>query len=182
MRSRFCNRTPCSGAGESWITVTGSGGAKLAGTISNIIVRKYMAPVWRDIVLPQWRPVPLLEDVALLAKRPRGGIASGHCEEGVIKKARDGQWLCNNGYATGSGALSRRSHLFESRSSRLRHQRMHGPVPTYSEVIFDVAAGRHKLSDTDSSLGADHDRHGVAGGCMSLYLCSGCPAEELITR
>jgi hypothetical protein len=59
---------------------------------------------------------------------------------------------------------------------------MHQPVPIHPDVIFGTAAGRHKLSDTDSLLEADHDRHGVAGGCRSLYLCCGCPAGQLMTR
>jgi hypothetical protein len=36
-----------------------------------------------SFVLPQWRPVPLLKDVALL----EAGIASGHYEDAVIRRA-----------------------------------------------------------------------------------------------
>jgi len=70
------------------------------------------------------------------------------------QKGRATQHLCNDEYAIGGGALSRRCHLLQSSSSRLRHQRTHERVPNCSELIFDIAAGRHKLSDTDRWLDA----------------------------
>jgi hypothetical protein len=123
--------------------------------------------------------VPLLEDVALEGRGQHGVRPPWKRSD---QKVRDEQPLCNDAYATGGGAVARQSHLHQAPSSRLRHERMHLPVPISSDVIFGAAAGRHKLSDTDSSLQADHDRHGVAGGCRSLYLCRGCAAGQLMTR
>jgi hypothetical protein len=134
---------------------------------------------FESLVLPQWRPVPLLEDVALEGRGQHGIRPRWKRSD---QKVRDEERLCNDAYATGGGAVASRSHLFQAPWSRLRHERMHLPVPISSDVIFGTAAGRHKLSDTDSSLQADHDRHGVAGGCRSLYLCRGCPAGQLMTR
>jgi hypothetical protein len=104
-------------------------------------------------------------------------IASGHYGNAVIRRSEmSSGCVTKEVYATGGGALARRSHLLQSLSSRLRHERMHQPVPICPDVIFGTAAGRHKLSDTDSLLEADHD------GCRSPYLCRGCPAGQLMTR
>lgn len=136
--------------------------------------------LWSEhLVLPEWRPVPLLEDVALARRR-------GHRVRPLWKrrdqKVRDEQQLCNEAYAIGGGAAARPCHVLQSPWSRLRHQRMQRPVPICSDVIFGTAAGRQKLSQTDSSMEPDHDRHGVAGGCRSLSLWRGCPAGQLMTR
>jgi hypothetical protein len=68
------------------------------------------------------------------------------------QKDRNEWQRCNKGYATCSGALAIQFRLFQSPSSRLRHWGVHQPVPIYSEMIFEVAAHRHRLSDNGSLL------------------------------
>jgi hypothetical protein len=110
----------------------------------------YTVKCRRTFALLQWRPVPLLEDVALLEERWH---PSDHYENAVIRRPEMSA-LYDAEYAIGGGAPTRRSHLFRSSLSRLRHERMQRPVPICSELIFESAAGRHKLSDTDRSLDA----------------------------
>ena len=88
------------------------------------------------------------------------------------QKGRDTQHLCNDEDAIGGGALSTRSHLLQSSSSRLRHPRMHQPVPNCSELKFGIAAGRHKLSDTDRWLDARPSPSGVTGSREAAGHCT----------
>ncbi|KAH7382681.1 hypothetical protein DE146DRAFT_636828 [Phaeosphaeria sp. MPI-PUGE-AT-0046c] len=121
----FCNQTICPGfrmlaiirLGQSEVYVTFIGFFKSTGRGS----------ASQDFILPQWRPVPLLEDVALVLTRRQLRVRPlSSCGD---QKVRDGQRLCNDGYATGGGALPRQCSLFQTLLSRLRHQRMQESNP-----------------------------------------------------
>jgi hypothetical protein len=91
-------------------------------------------------VLPQWRPVPLLVDIAVLAQT----IASRQATmETVDQKDRNEQRQCNNAYATcGGGAaqtISSLSVLFESAETSKDASTRFLSVPISYSMLLQVA-------------------------------------------
>jgi hypothetical protein len=67
-----------------------------------LVTRKRGACLWfESLVLLQWRPVPLLEDVALEGRRQHRVRPLWKSSD---QKVRDEQRPCNDAYATGGGA------------------------------------------------------------------------------